>query len=382
MRARASPLISMPSSCPTWYTSSRACHLGTARARMSLGAVSAFIVRAVIPRRSLCCRTIPKSPSFRRRPSQTKTFSGVRSRCSAWPRCSFPSTSRMPAISRRAVVSDHPLGERDRKALRSPWRAYSSVRQYSTCPSGRINGNVSKTRIARGCPSSSCPKYASRSHPSMRALTLMQTISGTTGERPSRVARYTWPNPPSPSSRSMRYSISVSGLVTTWAGASTWRARSKRTRTDVALRVVAADAFFDIRMKLHYEPDRHRRSAGSVMESGSEHARRLLAAHFGPTRLVSAPSLSRPGRAVYLKLECELPTGSFKVRGAVYSLSVNIERRAIGEVVAASTGNHGAAVAFAARLLGEPLEHTKGTIVLIVSGSNVAPDLRPGRGQA
>jgi threonine dehydratase len=57
---------------------------------------------------------------------------------------------------------------------------------------------------------------------------------------------------------------------------------------------------------------------------------------------------------VYLKLECELPTGSFKVRGAVYSLSVNIERRAIGEVVAASTGNHGAAVAFAARLLGVP----------------------------
>ena len=49
-------------------------------ARMSLGAVSAFIVRAVMPRRSLCCRTIPKSPSFSRRPSQTNTFSGVRSR--------------------------------------------------------------------------------------------------------------------------------------------------------------------------------------------------------------------------------------------------------------------------------------------------------------
>jgi len=89
-----------------------------------------------------------------------------------------------------------------------------------------------------------------------------------------------------------------------------------------------------------------------MTESGSEHARRLLAKHFGPTRLVSAPSLSRPGRAVYLKLECELPTGSFKVRGALYSLSVNLERRALGEVVAASTGNHGAAVAYAARLLG------------------------------
>ena len=34
---------------------------------MSLGAVSAFMVRAVTPRRSLCCRAMPKSPSFRRR---------------------------------------------------------------------------------------------------------------------------------------------------------------------------------------------------------------------------------------------------------------------------------------------------------------------------
>src|SRR6185295_5462085 len=88
------------------------------------------------------------------------------------------------------------------------------------------------------------------------------------------------------------------------------------------------------------------------METGFERARRLLAAHFGPTRLVPAPSLGNPDRAVYLKLECELPTGSFKVRGALYSLAVNLERRALDEVVAASTGNHGAAVAYAARLFG------------------------------
>ena len=55
---------------------------------------------------------------------------------------------------------------------------------------------------------------------------------------------------------------------------------------------------------------------------------------------------------VRLKLESELPTGSFKVRGAIYALSVNQARRAIPEVVASSTGNHGAAVAYAARLLG------------------------------
>ena len=88
------------------------------------------------------------------------------------------------------------------------------------------------------------------------------------------------------------------------------------------------------------------------MEPGFERARRLLAAHFGPTRLVPAPSLGDPDRTVYLKLESELPTGSFKVRGALYSLSVNLERRALSDVVAASTGNHGAAVAYAARLLG------------------------------
>jgi threonine dehydratase len=75
---------------------------------------------------------------------------------------------------------------------------------------------------------------------------------------------------------------------------------------------------------------------------------------FGPTRLERAASLGEPGRDLYLKLECELPTGSFKVRGAVHSLSVNVARRGLRAVVAASTGNHGAAVAYAGRLLGVP----------------------------
>ena len=42
------------------------------------------------------------------------------------------------------------------------------------------------------------------------------------------------------------------------------------------------------------------------------------------------------------------------MRGAIYSLSVNLARGSIAEVVCASTGNHGAAVAYAARLLGVP----------------------------
>jgi len=76
-------------------------------------------------------------------------------------------------------------------------------------------------------------------------------------------------------------------------------------------------------------------------------AQTLLAGYFDRTPLVRAKATD-----AYLKIESGLPTGSFKVRGAVYSLTVNRARRAIGEVIAASTGNHGAAVAFAGRLLG------------------------------
>jgi threonine dehydratase len=49
-----------------------------------------------------------------------------------------------------------------------------------------------------------------------------------------------------------------------------------------------------------------------------------------------------------------MPTGSFKVRGALFALHAEIEQRPVTEVVAASTGNHGAAVAYAARLLSVP----------------------------
>lgn len=82
-------------------------------------------------------------------------------------------------------------------------------------------------------------------------------------------------------------------------------------------------------------------------------ARRFLASYFPETRLIAAPSLSeRTGKQVHLKLEMELPTGSFKVRGALYALARRLKRGAIEEVIASSTGNHGAAVAYAGRLLG------------------------------
>ena len=40
--------------------------------------------------------------------------------------------------------------------------------------------------------------------------------------------------------------------------------------------------------------------------------------------------------------------------GAIVFHNVSLERREVGEVIASSTGNHGAAVAYAARLLGRP----------------------------
>jgi threonine dehydratase len=80
-------------------------------------------------------------------------------------------------------------------------------------------------------------------------------------------------------------------------------------------------------------------------------ARELLRRFLRPTRLVPAEQIGRNSDTqIYLKLETELPTGSFKPRGALYALMKNLQQRSINGVVAASTGNHGAAVAYAARL--------------------------------
>jgi len=82
-------------------------------------------------------------------------------------------------------------------------------------------------------------------------------------------------------------------------------------------------------------------------------AQRFLAKYFAPTRLIAAPFLSQvTGKNVHLKLETELPTSSFKVRGAFWALAQKMNREDVQEVVASSTGNHGAAVAYAAKQFG------------------------------
>jgi len=84
-----------------------------------------------------------------------------------------------------------------------------------------------------------------------------------------------------------------------------------------------------------------------------EDARTLLSRYLPKTRLLRAATLeSSSPQQVFLKLEGELPTGSFKVRGAIYALNLREQAEGTREVVASSTGNHGGAVAYAAKLLG------------------------------
>jgi threonine dehydratase len=83
-------------------------------------------------------------------------------------------------------------------------------------------------------------------------------------------------------------------------------------------------------------------------------AQQILASRLPRTTLLTARGISPPGCQVHLKLETELPTGSFKPRGALYALSKHLRQRGIAEVTASSTGNHGAAVAWAAKELGIP----------------------------
>jgi threonine dehydratase len=84
-------------------------------------------------------------------------------------------------------------------------------------------------------------------------------------------------------------------------------------------------------------------------------ARELLRGIVPVSRMVAADSLSAAsGASVFLKLECEGPTCSFKVRGAHHAIFRRKQRGELRGVVTSSTGNHGAAVAYAARILGVP----------------------------
>lgn len=91
-----------------------------------------------------------------------------------------------------------------------------------------------------------------------------------------------------------------------------------------------------------------------------EAARGRIADHARVTPVYGSETLSRrSGRKVWLKAENLQRTGSFKVRGAFNKLSSLDESARAAGVIAASAGNHGQAVAWAARELG-----IKATIVM------------------
>jgi threonine dehydratase len=82
-------------------------------------------------------------------------------------------------------------------------------------------------------------------------------------------------------------------------------------------------------------------------------ARLRIRPHLDPSPLRNYPAIDRlVGAQVWVKHDNLLPTGAFKVRGGVNLMSrLDAATRARG-VIAASTGNHGQSVAFAARLFG------------------------------
>jgi threonine dehydratase len=84
-------------------------------------------------------------------------------------------------------------------------------------------------------------------------------------------------------------------------------------------------------------------------------ARRRISPHLRPTPLYGYAGLDELiGTQVLVKHENHQPVGAFKVRGGVNLVSqLSAEERECG-VIAASTGNHGQSIAYAARLFGVP----------------------------
>ena len=82
-------------------------------------------------------------------------------------------------------------------------------------------------------------------------------------------------------------------------------------------------------------------------------AQRVIAKHLPKTHLLSSSALSkRLGLEAYVKCENTLPTGAFKVRGGVNLISRFTDEEKRRGVIAASTGNHGQSIAYAASLFG------------------------------
>lgn len=94
-------------------------------------------------------------------------------------------------------------------------------------------------------------------------------------------------------------------------------------------------------------------------------AQRQIRPYLRPTPLYRYPALDAlVGTEVWVKHENHQPVGAFKVRGGINLISrLSDEERRRG-VIAASTGNHGQSVAYAARLFGVP------AVICVPEGAN------------
>src|SRR5215468_8139330 len=82
-------------------------------------------------------------------------------------------------------------------------------------------------------------------------------------------------------------------------------------------------------------------------------ARKQIRPYLAPTPLTSYPAINDLiGTTVFIKHENYQPVGAFKVRGGVNLISQLSPQERERGVIAASTGNHGQSVSFAARLFG------------------------------
>src|SRR5262245_27110585 len=82
-------------------------------------------------------------------------------------------------------------------------------------------------------------------------------------------------------------------------------------------------------------------------------AHRRIRPYLARTPLHSYPALNRlVGTEVYVKHENYQPVGAFKVRGGVNLVSQLSSQERERGLIAASTGNHGQSIAYAARLFG------------------------------
>ena len=93
-------------------------------------------------------------------------------------------------------------------------------------------------------------------------------------------------------------------------------------------------------------------TAATVVDQARQ-ARERLASYLQPSPLIlSEPLSSHTRRRVWLKLETQQPTNSFKVRPALNGMLAHLDEARERGVVTSSSGNYAQAVAYAARELG------------------------------